>query len=148
MKSSIFNQRIHLASALLAVIGFIDSSYLLWIKFSQNQSLCFVGVGDCISVNNSKYSEWFGIPIAVIGMTGYLVIFLLIMLEQRNHFMESNGLILQFGATLIGVIFSVYLTYIEVAVLRTICPFCVFSAIIMTTIFIITIIRLTRNQTI
>ncbi len=142
------NKRLPLASFLLAFLGFIDSSYLLWIKFSQNQSLCFIGVGDCITVNSSKYSEWFGIPVAVIGMTGYLVFLLLIFFEQKNDFLQSNGLLLQFGVTLIGIIFSAYLTYIEVAVLRTICPFCVISAIIMTSIFALTIARLIRNQVI
>ena len=134
-------------SILLAILGLIDASYLLWIKLSQNQALCFVGVGDCISVNNSKYSSWFGIPVAVIGMSGYLIILILALLEKRNRFFESNGLLLVFGATLIGVMFSGYLTYIEVAVLRTICPFCVISALIMLSLFILTLTRLVRNET-
>jgi uncharacterized membrane protein len=139
--------RLYLVSVFLSVIGFIDSCYLLWIKFSQNEALCFVGRGDCITVNNSKFSEWFGIPVAVIGMVGYFVIFLLMIVENRSDFLENNSLLLVFGATLIGVIFSGYLTYIEIAVLQTICPFCAFSALIMLSLFILTIARLVRSQT-
>jgi uncharacterized membrane protein len=46
----------------------------------------------------------------------------------------------------VGVIYSAYLTYIEIAVLRTICPFCVVSAIIMILIFALSIVRLARSQ--
>ena len=131
---------------ILAIIGFVDSCYLIWIKISQNRALCFVGAGDCFSVNNSKYSEWFGIPIAVFGALAYLSIFLLLFFENRGSFLEDYGALIVFGITLIGVVYSAYLTYIEVAVLRTLCPFCVLSAVIMLLSFVLSIARLTRGQ--
>ena len=144
----VINQRLRLASIILAIAGFVDASYLVWIKISQNKALCFIGAGDCFSVNNSKYSEWFGIPVALFGALAYLTIFTTLFFERRNDFFEENGSLLVFGLTLVGVIYSVYLTYIEIAVLRTICPFCVISAITMFLTFVLSIFRLTRSQAI
>ncbi len=139
-------QKLRLAGIILAIIGFLDAGYLIWIKISQNRALCFIRAGDCVSVNNSKYSEWFGIPIAVFGALAYLTIFFLLFFENRGSFLEDNGNLLVFGITLIGVVYSAYLTYIEVAILRTICPFCVLSAIVMLLSFALSITRLTRRQ--
>ena len=142
----VINQRLRFASIILAIAGFVDASYLIWIKISQNKALCFIGAGDCVSVSNSKYSEWFGIPIALFGALAYLTIFIILFFERRNDFLKENGSLLVFGLTLVAVVFSAYLTYIEVAVLRTICPFCVISAIIMFLTFVLSIVRLTRSQ--
>ncbi len=142
----LINQRLRITSIVLAIAGFIDASYLIWIKISQNKALCFIGAGDCFSVNNSKYSEWNGIPIALFGALAYLAISAILLIEAKSIFFEDNGPLLVFGITLIGIIYSAYLTYIEIAVLHTICPFCVISATIMAIIFVLSIIRLTRSQ--
>jgi len=139
-------QKLRWVSILLTIIGFLDSGYLTWIKLSQNRALCFVGVGDCWSVNISKYSEWLGIPIAIFGMLGYLAILILTLLDNKVGYLKANGILLVFGITLIGVVYSCYLTYIEISVLKTICPFCLLSAILMLSTFIITIIRLRQIQ--
>ena len=142
----VINQRLRLASLLLAIAGFVDACYLFWIKISQNQALCFIHSGDCFSVNNSKYSEIFGIPVSVFGALTYLAICIIFLVDSKSAFMMENGSLLIFGIALVGVMFSAYLTYIEIAVLRTICPFCVISAIIILLIFVISIVRLTRSQ--
>jgi uncharacterized membrane protein len=142
----VINQRLRLASIILAIAGFVDASYLVWIKISQNKALCFIGAGDCFSVNNSKYSDWFGIPVALLGALVYLTIFIILFFEGRNDFFEENGSLLVFGLSLVGVVFSAYLTYIEAVVLRTICPFCVISAITMLLTFVLSVFRLTRSQ--
>jgi uncharacterized membrane protein len=51
-----------------------------------------------------------------------------------------------FGISFAGVLFSAYLTYIEVAVLHAICPYCILSAIVMVILLALTITRLVRNQ--
>ena len=142
----VINQRLRLASLILAFAGFIDACYLIWIKISQNQALCFINGGDCVSVNNSKYSEIFGIPVSVLGALTYLAIFLIFLVDQKIVFFRENGSLVVFGLALVGVMYSAYLTYIEIAVLRTICPFCVISAIIIFLIFVLSIVRLTRSQ--
>jgi len=123
----------------LSILGVIDSLYLLYIKISHATVVCS---GGCDIVNASKYSEIFGIPIAIFGVLGYLVIILFVIFDNNIEFIKENSTIVIFGLSLIGVLYSAYLTYLELAVIHAICEYCVISAIVMTLIFIISIIRL------
>jgi uncharacterized membrane protein len=129
---------------LFAVIGFIDSAYLTWIKLANQEALC-AGIGDCESVNTSVYSEIGGIPIALLGVGAYLVILVLVILEDKIEFLQSNAWFGIFGISLVGVLYSGFLTYIEVAVLHAICPFCVLSAVVVLLIFVLSIIRISKD---
>lgn len=125
-----------------ALVGVLDSIYLTVLKFSNNKSLCIQGVGDCWSVNTSIYSEIWGIPIALLGLVAYAAILLLLWAEQRSHLIQQYADFIFFGVTLIGVIYSAYLTYLEIAVIKAICPFCVVSAVAMLILFICSVKRL------
>lgn len=125
-----------------ALVGVLDSIYLTVLKFSNNKSLCIQGVGDCWSVNTSIYSEIWGIPIALLGLVAYAAILLLLWAEQRSHLIQQYADFIFFGVTLIGVIYSAYLTYLEIAVIKAICPFCVVSAVAMLILFIYSVKRL------
>ncbi|TAK10876.1 MAG: vitamin K epoxide reductase family protein [Anaerolineae bacterium] len=114
----------------LAGIGLLDSLYLAYYKLGNNPVLC-TGIGGCDVVNSSPYAVVWGIPIAVLGAGAYLVLILLLALEERSDFVMDYGRMLTLGITLAGTLYSAYLTYIEVAVLKAICPFCVVSAIAM-----------------
>lgn len=129
---------------IFTVIGLLDSIYLSWIKLANQETMC-AGIGDCEVVNSSKYSEIGGIPIAVIGAVAYIFILLFLLIENRNLFWRENSLIYVFGFSLIGTIYSGYLTYLEIAVIHAICPFCVISAIAILIIFIISIFRLRQG---
>jgi uncharacterized membrane protein len=129
-----------------SIIGLIDSLYLIWEKISGNPALCIQGLGDCYSVNNSIYSEFLGIPVAVLGAGAYLLILIVLFLEPKNSFFESNSTLIVFAITLSGTLFSAYLTYIEVAVLRKICPFCVVSAVTMLVLLVFSVLRLIKYQ--
>ena len=129
-----------------SIIGLVDSLYLTWEKISGNPALCIQGLGDCYSVNNSIYSEFFGFPVAILGAGAYLLILLSLLLEPKNSFFESNSPYIVFAITLIGTLFSVYLTYIEIAVLKKICPFCVISAITMLVLLVFSVLRLIKYQ--
>lgn len=126
----------------IACLGLIDSAYLWLIKITNNEALCVPGIGDCWSVNNSKYSEFYGVPISVFGVFTYLIILILLLLEKKYAAQRINLVLAQFGITLIGFIFSLYLTYIQYGVLKAFCPFCLLSAVAMTSLLVITIIRM------
>ena len=132
-------------AVVIACLGLIDSAYLWLIKITNNEALCIPGIGDCWSVNNSKYSEFYGIPISVFGIFTYLVILILILAEKRSDLHRNNLVLAQFAITLIGFIFSIYLTYIQYGVLNAFCPFCLVSAVCMTALFVITLIRLAKS---
>src|SRR5574341_1044366 len=138
--------KLHRTSLILAGIGLLDSLYLSWVKIVNSQVYCGTS-GQCETVNSSSYSEIFGIPIAYLGLGAYLVILALLYLELRGPFWKENSPLALFGISLVGVIYSTYLTYIEIAVLQAICPYCVVSAIVMLSLFIIAIIRLVQDQT-
>jgi len=131
-------------SVLLVVIGLIVSIYMTIYKVTSNDALC-LGSGDCSTVNASRYAEVYGIPVATIGIAGYLAILLVHWYERRDKFFEKNGPMLAFGLALTGFLFTVYLIYVEAAILRAYCPFCLTSQVAMTIIFITSIIRLIRQ---
>ena len=128
-----------------AILGILDSIYLLIIKVTNNKALCIQGVGDCWSVNTSRYSEVFGIPLSVLGIIAYAVILILWILLPRNDFFKHNIPIANFMLSLIGVIYSAYLTYLEIAVIKAICPFCVVSAILLVILFVVSLIQLIQG---
>jgi uncharacterized membrane protein len=133
------------ASLILACLGVLDATYLLIYKLTGNNAMC-IGNGGCHNVNFSPYSEINGIPVSVFGIAAFLTIAGLLLLEPRVKFVDENGPLAIFGISLAGVAFTAYLTWLEIYVIHSICPFCVASAIIITLIFIIAIIRLI-NQT-
>lgn len=131
-------------SLILVVIGLLVSIYMTIYKATSNDALC-LGSGDCSTVNASRYSEVYGIPVASVGIAGYFAILLVHWFERRDKFFEKNGPMLVFGFALTGFLFTVYLIYVEAAILKAYCPFCLTSQISMTIIFIISIIRLVRQ---
>jgi len=131
-------------SLILVVIGLLVSVYMTIYKATSNDALC-LGSGDCSTVNASRYSEVYGIPVASIGIAGYFAILLVQWFERRDKFFEKNGPLLVFGLALTGFLFTVYLIYVEAAILRAYCPFCLTSQVAMTIIFIISIVRLVRQ---
>ena len=129
------------SSIVLAALGAADSLYLLILKLSHNGKMC-LGNGGCATVNSSSYSELFGIPVSVYGLLAYLAIIAIILVEPRWKFAAAQGPLAIFGMTLGGVLFSAYLTYIEFYVIFAVCPFCIISAVVITLLFILAIIRL------
>jgi uncharacterized membrane protein len=134
--------RTRIIGLFISALGLVDSVYLIFIKYANNEKLCFIGAGDCLSVNTSVYSETLGIPNAVLGAIAYIVIFALLFFEAKSVLIGRWSPYLTFGLTFLGVIYSAYLTYLEIAVIKAICPFCVVSAVIMLTLFIIAVGRL------
>jgi len=131
-----------ITSLVFTIIGLIDAIYLTWIKITHNESQCIQGVGNCFSVNTSPYSEWNGIPIALIGAIGYVAILVMLLAEMRLSFASTNGPLVVFGLSLVGVVYSAYLTLIEFAVIKAVCPFCLISALAMLVLFVTSIVRL------
>jgi uncharacterized membrane protein len=128
----------------LAVVGFLDSLYLYYVKLTSTPVACFQGSTACETVANSKYASIYGIPNGLVGMLGYAAILcLLIVIRFRPQYINQVRYAL-FGLSFIGFLYSVYLTSISFFILKAECPFCILSAIMMTGIFVISIFEL-RN---
>lgn len=96
---------------------------------------------NCDIVNRSKYSELFGIPVALIGMLGYLALLGLTTRTTRSFEL------LRFYASFVGLVFGLYLAYIEEFVLQTWCLLCIGSLICIAGVTIISATELLRSGT-
>jgi uncharacterized membrane protein len=132
------------STVILSILGAADSIYLLIYKLTGNSQMC-LGSGGCHDVNFSTYSEIYGIPVSALGIAAFLAITVIALLETRLDLAREHGSLVIFGMALTGVGFSAYLTYLELYVIKAICPFCVASAVIITLTFIIAIIRLVKQ---
>jgi uncharacterized membrane protein len=129
---------------MFTIIGLLVSVYMTIFKITNNESMC-IGSHGCSIVNSSRYAEVYGIPVAVLGVVGYAAILAVLFLERRPGFFQENGTLLFFGLSLTGFLFTLYLIYVEVALIKAYCPFCITSQIVMTLIFILSVIRLIRQ---
>ena len=136
--------KITIALVALAIIGLLVSVYMTIYKITSNDSMC-IGSKDCSVVNASRYSEIYGIPVAVIGLLGYAVILTVLLLERNPGFFKQNGTMLLFGLSLTGFLFTLYLIFLEIALIKAYCPFCITSQATMTIIFILSVIRVVRQ---
>ncbi len=140
------DKKLYWGSVALAAIGLAVSVYMTIYKLLDNDALC-LGSGDCSTVNASPYSEIYGIPVAAVGVLGYLVILVLLLLETRgNKLLAANGPLAVFGLSVGGFAFTVYLVYLEIYIIKALCPFCVASQLTMTILFVLSLIRVMRQS--
>jgi uncharacterized membrane protein len=130
-----------IAAVVLAAIGLLDALYLSYVKLANQTASCRL-IGDCEAVNNSRFAEIGGVPIAVLGAAGFLLILVLLYLDRPGAGHPDAVRFAFFGVTLAGTLYSIYLTYLEIFVLQAICPFCVLSAVVMVGLFVLSIVRL------
>jgi uncharacterized membrane protein len=127
----------------LAVIGIIVAGYLTWAELTDNETACAdVGNIDCNAVQTSAYAKTFGIPVALLGLLGYIAILGALVLEDQITIMAAYGRTLVVGMALFGVIFQSYLTYVEATVLDKWCQWCIASFVTIILLLIIGAIRL------
>lgn len=137
-------KRLRQLTIALTILGLLVAVYMTIYKITNNESMC-VGSSGCSEVNASRYSEINGIPVAVLGVLGYAAILALLFLEQRPGIFQENGTMMFFGVSLLGFLFTLYLIYLEVALIKAYCPFCLTSQAVMIVIFIISVMRLVRQ---
>ena len=123
---------------ILSGLGIFISGYLVTKRFTGGSLAC-TRWAQCDVVNNSVYSQFYGVPVSVLGLAGYLLLLVLALAAlwttgrtQRRILLLS--LVLAGG----GVGFSVYLTYLEIYVIEALCAWCVASAIVITLLAVVT----------
>ena len=103
----------------LALVGFIDSGFALREHYRTDASPCSINERwDCGIVNHSPFAVLAGIPVAVIGMAGYLFLGLLAFRRAHRLFL---------AAALVGLAFSLYLAHVEAHILGVWCIYCAAS---------------------
>ena len=137
-------KRLSQLALILTILGLLVSIYMTIFKITNNAKMC-IGSHGCSVVNSSRYAEVNGIPVAVLGVVDYAAILAVLFLERRPGFFQQNGTLLFFGLSLTGFLFTLYLIFVEVALIKAYCPFCITSQAAMTLIFIISVIRLVKQ---
>lgn len=124
---------------MLSVVGLLVSAYLTWIHIRGVAPVCLVGSGGCETVQASRYSEILGIPVATLGLAGYVGLLASALLKGEV------GVLLGLFFALVGALFSVYLTWLELFVIYAICQYCVTSAILMAASLVLTAGRVRKQ---
>jgi vitamin-K-epoxide reductase (warfarin-sensitive) len=107
------------AIVILAIAGIVVSGLALKVHYDTGTEPCRINdKWDCGVVNHSPYAVIHGVPVAMFGIAGYLLIAILAFIRRRD---------LLLAAALVGLVFALYLTHIEKDVLEVWCLYCVIS---------------------
>jgi uncharacterized membrane protein len=131
-------RRLRVAALVVAALGVAIAGYLTYIHYAGLQPFCAGGGHGCERVQSSTYAKVGGIPVAVLGLGGYVAIAVALLAPGERARVAAAAL------TLTGFGFSAYLTYLELFVIDAICQWCVASAILMTGLAIVCTLRLAR----
>jgi uncharacterized membrane protein len=122
----------------LVVLGLGIAGYLVYIHYADIDPICNIAHG-CHKVQTSAYAKLAGVPVALLGLIGYVVIFAALIVDGELGRMAAAL------TALVGFGFSMYLTYRELFTIDAICQWCVGSAILMTGLAVVCTWRLLRE---
>ena len=124
-----------IAILLLSFGGIADAAYLTQHELSGTPLLCNVqNLSDCNTVASSQFSHIFGVPLAAFGVAFYVLVFILAALELVlfDQLLRRTLQVI----SLIGVLASLYFTFVQAFIIGALCIYCVASALIALSIFI------------
>ena len=128
-------RRLDVAIAAVAVVGLGIAAYLTYVHYAGLHPLCLAS-GGCEKVQSSHWSKLAGVPVATIGLAGYAAILALLFVRGEP------GLAAVALVALVGFGFSAYLTYVELFRIHAVCQWCVASAVLMTLLAAMSVVRL------
>jgi uncharacterized membrane protein len=117
---------VHRVMTGLAVVGLGVAIYLTYIHYAGIKPVCTAGTS-CLRVQSSVWSKLAGVPVALMGLIGYVAILASLVAPDREQTRQATLVL-----TLIGFGFSGYLTYRELFSIHAICEWCASSAVILT----------------
>jgi len=134
------DRRLAYAIGVVALIGLGVASYLTYVHYAGESPVCLAGGGGCEKVQTSHYAKLAGIPVSVLGLVGYFVILVSLLIPgETGRFVGAFTALIGFG-------FSLYLTYLELFKIHAICQWCVASAVLMTVLAVLTVWRLMEAE--
>ena len=121
--------------ALIALIGVFVSLYLTLYKLGYVGTLA-CGTGSCEKVQLSKWGDFLGQPVAAWGVGYYLLVFAVAVAGVQERFAGSPRLTTTLlSVTGAGLLFSLWLTYLELFVIHALCRWCLGSAAMTVVLF-------------
>lgn len=137
------NPKIIYIFLILALIGFGDAIYLT-ASYYKGTISCSIIAG-CYEVLKSSYSTIFDIPIAILGALFYLLIIFMSLWQLHSQNRWAPHVLSIFPA--IGFLFSIWLVYLQLFVIKYICIYCMFSALTSTLLFITSLVLVFNKKT-
>jgi uncharacterized membrane protein len=122
----------------LAILAIGLTAYLTYVHYAGIKPVCTAGAS-CVKVQTSVWSKIAGVPVALIGLLGYIGIFLSLLAPDREETRLAT-----LGMTLIGFGFSAYLTYREIFSIKAICEECVSSFVLVAILLACSVVRYLR----
>jgi uncharacterized membrane protein len=122
---------------IISIVGIADTTYLTIKRYSQDSINCSIFEG-CDFVTTSTYSTILGVPVAVLGIIFYTTVFVLSILYLRSK--NKKFLISLLGLSGVGFLMSLWFIYTQAFILNAFCLYCLVSAGLSTTIFILSAI--------
>jgi uncharacterized membrane protein len=132
------DRALRLAIGVLALAGVAVAGYLVWVRETGATLVC--ATGGCGTVQSSQYAEVAGVPVALLGLAGYVV------LLSTALVAGETARLVQAAVALGAVIFSGYLLYVQLAVIGEVCDWCLVSDAIVTLIATLALVRLRLAQ--
>lgn len=140
---SLVTDRLSTISLVLGIGGLAVAAYLTLVHYRSNLLVCTSG--GCHTVQNSPYAEIRGFPVAALGLAMYIVLTAMIGFRRSHPESDQTLTMAIFGLALIGAVFTIYLTYLELFVIHAICQWCVAFAIITWALVVVEGVRLWRS---
>jgi uncharacterized membrane protein len=112
------DRALRVASALVAAAGAAIAAYLTWVHYDETALVCVAG-GGCETVQRSSYSELAGIPVALLGLVSYTVVFALVLWNTPTARLAAASL------AFVGLVFGIYLLALQLFVIDAVCVWCV-----------------------
>ena len=132
-------QRLRPAIVAASLIGVGISGYLTYVHYAGIEPICAAS-GGCEKVQSSRYAELAGVPVALLGLIGYLAILATALVRSDAARLAGSSL------ALAGLGFSLYLTYLELFEIDAICQWCVASAVAMAALAVLTVLRAASDE--
>jgi uncharacterized membrane protein len=131
-------RKLRLTITTLCVIGLGVASYLTYIHYAELRPVCTST--SCFKVQTSVYSKLAGVPVALMGLIGYIAILGSLLVRETDTTRFATA-----AFTLMGFGFSAYLTYRELFSIHAVCEWCASSAVIMTIMVCLSVWRYLRG---
>jgi uncharacterized membrane protein len=131
--------RLRLATVAVAVAGIAVAGYLTIVHYTGLEPVCGGGAGGCERVQSSVYSDLAGVPVALLGLIGYIAILGGVLLLRGEA-----ALLVPAALAIGGFGFSLYLQYRSLFTLEASCIWCIASAVLMGLLMGLTVARALR----
>lgn len=132
--------------AAVALVGLFPAMYLWLYKLGVVGTLS-CKIGGCEKVNASPWAIFLGQPVALWGVAYYVLLFAVALAGTSERFAADRRVSLALVTlTGWGVLFSAYLTYLELAVIHAVCQWCVVSAVLVVGMFALSVVDLRASR--